>query len=270
MSKTILVTGATDGIGFETAKMLLSAGHTVLLHGRNSSKLKDAQITLSAGATTNKAPCYLADMANLDDVTKLASTIKAKYRSLDAVINNAGVFKVPSSMTEDKLDVRFVVNTLAPYILTKALLPILDRSSRVVNVSSAAQAPVSLAALAGQQVLNDSQAYAQSKLALTMWSRQLGLSLAEKGPVVVSVNPKSLLGSKMVKDAYGMAGSDLRVGADILSRAALSDEFIDASGQYYDNDIAQFAQPHPDALNEQKNTALMSTMDQIIQRITSG
>ncbi|MGY0645979.1 MAG: SDR family NAD(P)-dependent oxidoreductase [Paraglaciecola chathamensis] len=269
MSKTNLVKGATDGIGFETAKMLLSAGHTVLLHGRNSSKLRDAQATLAAGAADDKTQCYLADMANFADVIKLATDIKAKHSSLDAVINNAGVFKVPNSMTEDKLDVRFAVNTFAPYILTKALLPILGKGSRVVNVSSAAQAPVSLAALAGQQSLNDSQAYAQSKLALTMWSRQLGLSRAENGPVVVSVNPKSLLGSKMVKDAYGMAGSDLRVGADILTRAALSDEFLEASGQYYDNDIAQFAQPHPDALSEQKNKTLITAMDEIIQRITS-
>ena len=258
MSKTILVTGATDGIGFETAKMLLSAGHTVLLHGRSSSKLRDAQATLAAGAADDKTQCYLADMANFGDVIKLATDIKAKHSSLDAVINNAGVFKVPNSMTEDKLDVRFAVNTFAPYILTKALLPILGKGSRVVNVSSAAQ-----------QSLNDSQAYAQSKLALTMWSRQLGLSRAENGPVVVSVNPKSLLGSKMVKDAYGMAGSDLRVGADILTRAALSDEFLEASGQYYDNDIAQFAQPHPDALSEQKNKTLITAMDEIIQRITS-
>ena len=175
MSKTILVTGATDGIGFETAKMLLSAGHTVLLHGRSSSKLRDAQATLAAGAADDKTQCYLADMANFGDVIKLATDIKAKHSSLDAVINNAGVFKVPNSMTEDKLDVRFAVNTFAPYILTKALLPILGKGSRVVNVSSAAQAPVSLAALAGQQSLNDSQAYAQSKLALTMWYRQLGL-----------------------------------------------------------------------------------------------
>ena len=69
MSKTILVTGATDGIGFETAKMLLSAGHTVLLHGRSSSKLRDAQATLAAGAADDKTQCYLADMANFGDET---------------------------------------------------------------------------------------------------------------------------------------------------------------------------------------------------------
>ncbi len=269
MSKTILVTGATDGIGFETAKMLLSAGHTVLLHGRNNRKLQDAQAALISATGSNKTECYLADLSNVSQVIQLADEIQKKHKVLDALINNAGVYKVPSVMTADELDVRFVVNTIAPYILTKALLPVLGKNARVVNVSSAAQAPVSLAALAGNQLLNDSQAYAQSKLALTMWSRQLGGALAESGPVIVAVNPKSLLGSKMVKDAYGMAGSDLRVGADILCRGALSEEFSQASGLYYDNDIELFAQPHRYALDEQKTQTVVAAMDDIIQRITS-
>lgn len=268
MNKKILVTGATDGIGYETAKMLLSAGHTVLLHGRNSSKLRDVQTRLTAATGTGQSETYVADMSNIDDVKALAQAIIAKHGALDALINNAGVYGVPEVMTQDGLDVRFVVNTFAPYVLTKALLPFLGKGSRVVNVSSAAQAPVSLAAMAGNQALDDSQAYAQSKLALTMWSRQLGLQLADLGPSIIAVNPKSLLGSKMVRDAYGMAGGDLRIGADILSRAALSDEFSQASGQYYDNDIQQFANPHRDALNAEKTQAVISCMEEVIEHVT--
>ncbi|MEO0949637.1 MAG: oxidoreductase, partial [Cyanobacteria bacterium J06641_5] len=127
--------------------------------------------------------------------------------------------------------------------------------------SSAAQSPVNLEALAGRVQLADGAAYAQSKLALTMWSRILGLSLQEDGPAIVAVNPGSLLGSKMVKEAFGMAGGDLRIGAEILTRAALSDEFAAASGQYFDNDSGRFASPHPDALDPQKSQAVLRAIE---------
>ena len=117
-------------------------------------------------------------------------------------------------------------------MLTKKLLPLLEPAGRVINLSSAAQSSVDLDALAGKRQLSDGEAYAQSKLAITMWSRTMGLALKDKGPMIVSVNPKSLLGSKMVKDAFGIAGSDLSMGAEILVRAALSDEFATASGKY--------------------------------------
>jgi NAD(P)-dependent dehydrogenase (short-subunit alcohol dehydrogenase family) len=142
---------------------------------------------------------------------------------------------------------RFVVNTLAPYLLTRALMPVMKPEGCVINLSSAAQAPVDLEALQGGKNLSDMEAYAQSKLAITIWSRHLASELPQ-GPMIVAVNPGSLLASKMVREAFGVEGSDLAIGADILVRAALSDEFISASGLYYDNDAKRFGSPHPDAL----------------------
>ena len=91
------------------------------------------------------------------------------------------------------------MNTIAPFLLTRRLLPLLGASGRVINLSSAAQAAVNLRALVGEVQLSDNAAYAQSKLALTMWSRALALSLGRSGPSVVAVNPGSMLGTKMVK-----------------------------------------------------------------------
>ena len=73
-----------------------------------------------------------------------------------------------------------------------------------------------------------------------------------------------MLGSKMVKQAFGVAGGDIRIGAEILTRAALSEEFQEASGQYFDNDSGQFALPHADALNSQKSEALVRTLESIL------
>ncbi|TMO76599.1 oxidoreductase [Pseudoalteromonas sp. S3785] len=273
MKKTILLTGATDGIGLETAKMLLAKGHTVLLHGRNQDKLKAVQASLNADYPQASTATYIADLSDMAQVNTLAQSVLADLqnanKTLDVLINNAGVYKLPNITTADGLDARFAVNTLAPYLLTKALLPVMNTQSRVVNVSSAAQTSVNFDSLVGKKPLSDSAAYAQSKLAITMWSRHLGLALKGNGPLVVAVNPKSLLGSKMVKDAYGLAGGDLKLGADIFCRAALSDEFKDATGLYFDNDAERFTPPHPDALNPDKNQQLVDTLDSLLTQLNA-
>ena len=264
MSKTILITGATDGIGLETAKALAAAGHKILIHGRSDDKLAATRTLLSQIAGAGEVETYRADLSQLTEVSDLAAAISARHGQLDVLINNAGVFKLPGPSTAGGLDVRFLVNTIAPYILTKRLLPLMSARGRVVNLSSAAQAPVDLKALAGERNLGDSEAYAQSKLALTMWSFHLAQSLAERGPAIIAVNPASFLASKMVKDAYGVAGNDLGIGADILVRAALSEEFADASGRYYDNDNKRFADPPPDALNQHNNEQVATAIDQLL------
>ena len=265
MKKTILLTGATDGIGLEAAKKLLALGHNVLLHGRNSQKLADVAQSLALIPSSGNIDSYVADLSVLAEVESLASAVSAKYQKIDVLINNAGVFKMSNAINAQGFDARFMVNTIAPFLLTKRLLPLLGKDSRVVNLSSAAQAPVNLTALAAKQQLSDNMAYAQSKLALTMWSFELAKQLGDTGPAIIALNPKSLLATNMVKDAYGIAGSDLSVGADILVESALSAEFGDATGRYFDNDIAQFSDPHPDALDPQKRQALWQTIEQFLK-----
>ena len=267
MQKTILITGSTDGIGLETAKMLVSQGHNVLLHGRNPAKLENAENALSSLQAGGRIESYVADLSRMTDVEALAKAVAEKHSSLDVLINNAGILKSPDPVTKDGLDVRFVVNTLAPYLLTRRLLPLLGASGRVVNLSSAAQAPVDLEALAGQVRLADMDAYAQSKLAITAWTRVMAQTLKD-GPAIIAVNPGSLLGSKMVKDGFGVAGGDLRIGAEILARAALSDEFAAASGQYFDNDGGQFAPPHPDALDPRKSEEIVRAIETVLAEMT--
>ncbi len=269
MQKTILVTGSTDGIGLATARMLVSLGHNVLLHGRNPAKLEITEKTLSALPDGGHLESYVADLSRLDDVEELAKTVAEKHAKLDVLINNAGVFKTADPITQNGLDVRFVVNTIAPYLLTQRLLPLLDATGRVINLSSAAQSPADPEALAGRvRLADDFDAYAQSKLAITMWSRYLALSLKDNGPVIIAVNPGSLLGTKMVKEAFGTPGKDISIGAEILTRLALEDEFASASGQYFDNDSGQFAPPHPDALDPQKSEEIVRVIEAVLGEIS--
>ncbi|MCW8934534.1 MAG: SDR family NAD(P)-dependent oxidoreductase [Gammaproteobacteria bacterium] len=268
MQKTILITGSTDGIGLETAKILTSQGYRVLLHGRNQSKLLAAEKILSELTGGEKVESYLADLSNMGDVETLAKTVRERHDKIDVLINNAGILKTHEPITQDGLDVRFVVNTLAPYLLTKKLLPLMDNSARVISLSSAAQSPVNLGALTGKVRLNDDlNAYAQSKLAMTMWSRYMALAHKDKGPVFIAVNPGSLLATKMVKEGFGMAGNDIRIGVDILIRLALADEFSTASGKYYDNDVGRFADPHNDALKPQKIEEVMEAIEKVLNSL---
>lgn len=268
MQKTILVTGSTDGIGLEAARTLVSLGHHVLIHGRNPAKLAEVERSIRALPGDGRVDSFVADLSVLADAESLATAVRARHTTLDVVINNAGVFRTSDTSTPDGLDVRFAVNTIAPYVLTRRLLPLLDPLGRVVNVSSAAQAPVDLHALTGRARLSDGEAYAQSKLALTMWSRHVAGALDTGGPAVIAVNPGSLLGTKMVKEGYGITGADVRIGADILARAALADEFSAASGSYYDNDAGQFGSPHPDALDPDKCQAVVDALEAVWARAT--
>ena len=255
MSKTVLITGATDGIGLATAKLLAEQGHMVLIHGRNQKKL-DATLAEIGGSVEG----FLADLSSVDEVIRLAAEVTGTHARLDVLINNAGVLKAPQPRTGDGFDIRFMVNTFAPLVLTRRLLPAIPQDGRVINLSSAAQAPVDPDAMAGNIALDDMGAYAQSKLAITIWTQELARELPD-GPAIVAVNPGSLLASKMVRDGFGIAGNDIGIGAEILCRAALDASFADATGKYFDNDAGHFAPPHAAARNPEHVRAVMRGID---------
>jgi len=200
--KIIFITGSTDGIGKLTALKLAKGGHTVYLHGRNSNKLTTVISELKKASNNENIDGFVADFSDLDAVSSMANEIKEKLSRIDILINNAGVFK--STMDHTKFgDIRMTVNYLAPYLLTKQIMPLLavGSASRIINLSSAAQSSVSLDAIDGAKIFNVNSAYAQSKLALTMWS--FYLARQQDNVAVIAVNPGSLLNTRMVAEAYG-------------------------------------------------------------------
>lgn len=264
MIKTILLTGASDGIGLESAKKLAVLGHHLIIHGRNKSKIESVKSELMALPNVSKIDTIIADLSDLQQVTTFAKKIISDYTRLDILINNAGVFKVPNPVNAEGLDVRFVVNTIAPYLLTQLLTPLLGKNGRVVNLSSAAQSPVNMQALVGEVRLEDMQAYAQSKLGIRLWTA--AMSLIEHAPTCISVNPGSLLASKMVKEGFGIDGNDLSIGADILVLITLDDEMLQHNGEYFDNDAGRFSADIPATELSRMAKQLVSTMDKMIER----
>jgi hypothetical protein len=94
------------------------------------------------------------------------------------------------------------------------------------------------------------------------------LAAKSGAPVVIAVNPGSLLGSKMVKEGFGMEGGDIRIGANILTGLSLDDAFATASGKYFDNDAGDFGPPHADALDQAKSAAVVSAIEATIAKLS--
>lgn len=263
MEKTILITGSTDGIGKLAALNLARDGHTLYLHGRNPEKLSAVIAEIKSLTENENIDGFVADFADLDSVKQMAERVEADLPKLDILINNAGIFKSPENQNQNGLDIRFVVNYLAPYTLT--LMRLLKNGSepRIINLSSAAQSSVSHDALTGKTMISEGEAYAQSKLALTMWSFHLARVMPDVA--VIAVNPGSLLNTKMVAQAYGRHWSSADKGADILYDLAVSADYAGQTGQYFDNDQGHFAKAHADAYNERQIEKLIATTDRLIE-----
>lgn len=264
MKKTILITGSTDGIGKLAAIKLAKDGHTIYLHGRNSEKLEKVISEVKVAADNENIKGFIADFSDLGAVKQMMLQVKEQLAHLDVLINNAGVLKTPTAITKDNLDIRFTVNYFAPYLLTRTLIPLLEKgtASRIINLSSAAQSAVSEAALAGKLSVGINEGYAQSKLALTMWSFELAKLL--KNIAVIAVNPGSLLNTKMVIEGYGKFWSSADKGANILYDLAVSSEYDGVTGKYFDNDKGSFGQAHPDAYNQVEINKLLDATDGIL------
>ncbi|MGB7394274.1 MAG: SDR family NAD(P)-dependent oxidoreductase [Pricia sp.] len=267
MKKTILITGSTDGIGKGAALKLAKDGHRVYMHGRNADKLANVVQAVQEESQNEEVHGFIADFSDLSAVRKMAGQVQENVGELDVLINNAGVYKSATQQNKDGLDMRIVVNYLASYVLTNELIPLLQKSvePRLINLSSGAQSPVSLEALQGKERQSESQTYAQSKLALTMWS----FHLAKKHPgiAVIAVNPGSLLNTKMVEEAFGNHWSPADKGANILYDLAASEEYQDISGKYFDNDKGAFGKAHQDAYEGDKIDRLVEVTDEIVSNI---
>jgi NAD(P)-dependent dehydrogenase (short-subunit alcohol dehydrogenase family) len=145
---TVLITGATDGVGKLVAKRAAVAGARVLVHGRSDAEVRDTLEGIQREVPRSRVEYDRADLASLDEVRRLADEITSAHNRLDILINNAGIgFGAPGARKEisrDGHELRLAVNYLAPFLLTHLLLPMLRRSapSRIVNVASIGQAPI--------------------------------------------------------------------------------------------------------------------------------
>ncbi len=233
-SLTVLVTGATDGIGYATARRFVDEGATVYLHAPDQDSGEKAMTRLvKDGAEPLRLYLVVADFTRLDEVAGLADTLAASLPALDVLVNNAAVAAPERrTYTQDGQELTFQVNYLAPYLLTTKLVPRLaSAGGRVVNVSSVTHsgANIKWKNPAGDRYW-PLAAYAQSKLALTMYTK----SLAEAGGAsftALSVHP-GVFQTRLLP-IYGRLGQPAEEAAPILTTLG-SPAYAVVDGGYYD------------------------------------
>ena len=176
--RTAVITGATGGLGYETAMALAGAGAHVVLTGRNDAKGRDALQTIRRQFPKAEIAYDTLDLSNLASVAEFASRYAAAHTSLDLLINNAGVMALPQrQVTSDGFEMQLGTNYLGHYALTAHLLPSLRQGHqpRVVNLSSLAHrtGAINFGDLQSAKSYNSWKAYCQSKLAMLMFALEL-------------------------------------------------------------------------------------------------
>jgi NAD(P)-dependent dehydrogenase (short-subunit alcohol dehydrogenase family) len=233
----ILITGATDGLGRGLAVAAAADGHTVLVHGRSRERV-DATLAKLAGEGHRG---YLADLASLDEVRRLAAEVNEREERLDVLVNNAGIgFGGGREESQDGIESRFAVNYLAGYVLTNALLPLLERSkpARIVNVSSAGQTAIDFDDPMIEHGYSGGRAYTQSKLAQILFTFDLAERLPE-GVTVTALHPATFMPTKMVPSPT----STLEEGVEATMRLVAAPELEGVSGVYFNGQREQRADP---------------------------
>lgn len=231
----ILITGATDGIGLETACELARRGHQLVLHGRTHEKAQRARDTVHRHAPGVALDTVHADLSDFGAVARIAGELSGRLPALDVLINNAGVYLTARQLNQDGIEMTLAVNHLSHYLLTLLLLPLLKKAHapRVVTVSSVAHQSGRIAFdnLNGERGYNAYEAYANSKLANALFSAEL----ARREPWICanSLHP-GVIDTKLLHAGFSMTGAPVAEGARTSVYLACSPEVAGVTGKYFD------------------------------------
>jgi len=274
--KACLVTGATSGIGKETALRLASLGAAVTIVVRDGERGAAAAAEIRQRVPLAQVAIMTADLSSLAQVRRLAEEVQARLGRLDVLVNNAGVISLRRQLTPDGLEVTFATNHLGPFLLTSLLRGLLERSApaRVVTVSSAAHRQVRAIPwddlVRGGQAGNG-QAYPLSKLLNILFTAELARRLANTGVTANCLHP-GFVRTALGRDVTGIPGAAVRLalrlrpgpaaGARTSVYLASSPEVADISGGYFVK--SRLSQPSALARNAQAAARLWALSTELV------
>jgi NAD(P)-dependent dehydrogenase (short-subunit alcohol dehydrogenase family) len=250
--QTIMITGATDGLGRAVANELAGAGARLLLHGRDDGRGEQTITEIRSRTGNEHLWFYRADFGSLAEVRAMAERMLAEHDELDTLVNNAGIGTfLPGEgervTSDDGYELRFQVNYLAGYLLTRMLEPLLVDSApaRVVTVSSLGQMPIDFDDVMLERRYSGMRAYCQSKLAQVMFTFDLAEQLADSGVTANCIHPASFMPTKIVLAARGSSSSTLEEGVEATRHLITDPALDDTTGRFY-NGLHQ-SRPDPQA-----------------------
>ncbi len=240
--KTILVTGATDGVGRVVAKRLAAEGANVLIHGRNQQRAEQVLREICGARAQPKkgmATFYQADFSSLAEVRELAEILLQERDRIDCLVNNAGIGSGPDknhrALSKDGFELRFAVNYLAGFLLTRLLLPRLVESApaRIVNVSSLGQQAIDFDDVMLEKGYSGARAYCQSKLAQIMLTIDLAGELDPHRVTANALHPATYMNTTMVRESGNAPASSVEEGAEAIMKQIVSEELAGKSGLFF-------------------------------------
>jgi retinol dehydrogenase 12 len=246
--KTVLVTGATNGIGFITARELAKMDATVLMVARDEQKGRTKLEEIRQAVPHAKLELMLADLSSMASIRQLATNVTAKYASLDVLVNNAGAFYSDRRVSKDGLEMTFALNHIGYFLLTNLLLETLKRTknSRIVSVSSGAHmsGKINFDDLQLEQKFSGWNAYCSSKLMNVLFTKELSRRLAGTGVTVNCLHP-GFVNTGFAGDAKDLIGRALNFvknfaaitpdkGAETMIYLSSSHEVANVTGQYFE------------------------------------
>lgn len=243
--KTILVTGATSGIGQQAALELAGMGATVALHARDQRKAEEAVAAIRQATGNHNVDYLLADLFVMDGVRQLAAEFRARYSRLDVLVNNAGALFLRRRETADGFERTFALNHLAYFLLTELLLDMLLASApaRIVNTSSDAHysGQIHFDGIHLRRGYSGMKAYSQSKLANVLHAYELARRLEGRGVTANALHPgfvatnfaRNNLIARPFMPLVMLRGISIPEGTRTTMHVATAPELQDVSGQFF-------------------------------------
>ncbi len=240
-TRTVFITGSTDGLGRALAHRLAAAGETLILHGRDPARLDRVVDEIRDKYGVTRPHGVIADLSDLKQVRRLAADVLATTDRLDVLVSNAGIGGGEPDGRErrisaDSYELRFAVNYLAGFLLTLELLPLLRESApaRIVNVASIGQHPIDFDDLMIEHGYSGMRAYGQSKLAQIMSGFELASRVPATAVTVNSLHPATYMPTKMVLAEIGHHIDSLDDGVHATERLVSDPALAGTTGRFFD------------------------------------